>query len=285
MERPLILVTNDDGIDSLGLWANVEALLPLGDVLVVAPDRQWSCAARSMPPDTSAAVKQADRRVGQEIVRAIAIDASPAQAVLHAVLQLSPRRPDLVVSGTNYGYNAGAEASISGTVGAAAQASVMGIPGLAVSLEMDASQYLSGDQEADYSVAAAYAQSFGRLLLQSAMPGDVHVLSVNVPGDATLGTPWRLTRVSQHHYYVAIPGRPPQQAGQMTFVPLQSFGHIERDSDIWTVAVDHIVAVSPISCNPTSRVDLVGLDVMLRGELRMQESSVCQSAKMDQKRS
>jgi len=269
MERSLILVTNDDGIDSLGLWANVEALLPLGDVLVVAPDRQWSCAARSMPPDTSAVVTHADHRVGQQVVHAIAIDASPAQAVAHAVLQLSPRRPDLVVSGTNYGYNVGAEASISGTVGAAAQASVMGIPGLAVSLEMDASQYLSGDQEADYSVAAAHAQRFGRLLLQSSMPGDVHVLSVNVPTDATLATPWRVAPVSQHPYYVAIPGSPSPRSGRMTFAARRSFGHIERDSDIWTVAMDHMVAVSPISCNPTSRVDLVGLEALLRGEMRL----------------
>lgn len=63
MEQPLILVTNDDGIESRGLWAAVEAVLPLGEVLVVAPDRQWSGGGHSMPPDVTGRLTPASRRV------------------------------------------------------------------------------------------------------------------------------------------------------------------------------------------------------------------------------
>ncbi len=112
MEQPLILVTNDDGIESRGLWAAVEAVLPLGEVLVVAPDRQWSGGGRSMPPDVTGRLTPASRWVNGTYVTAYAVDASPALAVTHAVMELAPRPLSLVVSGINSGANLGIEVTI-----------------------------------------------------------------------------------------------------------------------------------------------------------------------------
>ena len=89
MEVPLILVTNDDGIDSVGLWAVAEALLPLGEVLVVAPDRQWSGGGRSMPRDVTGRIRPASREINGQRVEGFAVDASPALAVDHGVIELA----------------------------------------------------------------------------------------------------------------------------------------------------------------------------------------------------
>ena len=99
---PLILVTNDDGISSPGLVAAAEAMLPLAEVFVVAPDRQWSGAGRSMPDGPQGRVLPYDMWINEQPVAAYQVDGSPALVVLHALLELVPRQPDLVVSGINY---------------------------------------------------------------------------------------------------------------------------------------------------------------------------------------
>lgn len=213
MERPLILVTNDDGIDSAGLWAAVAAVLPLGEVLVVAPDRQWSGGGRSMPRDVTGRLQPACREVDDQLVSAYGVDASPALAVDHGVVELASRRPALVVSGINFGANLGIEVTISGTVGAALEASAFGIPAMAVSLEMDAAHHLTGDAGADYAACKACIRHFAAHLLTRRLPSDVDILNVNIPAAATVETPWRLTRLSRRRYFLPIPRTVPRAMG------------------------------------------------------------------------
>jgi 5'-nucleotidase len=266
MEQPLILVTNDDGIESDGLWALVEALAPLGEVLVVAPDRQWSGGGRSMPPYLTGRLLEATSRVNGADVTAYAVDASPALAVVHAVVELAPRRPDLVVSGVNYGANLGTEVTISGTVGAALEASAFGIPAIAVSQEMDAAYHLTGDEGWDYSAAKTITQQFAQQLLDNALPYDVHVLNINLPSDARPDTPWWLTRLSRLRYY--LPTAPDRSNGQGRpgYTTIARFDRAELDSDVWAVKVDRIVSVTPLSLDLTSRVDFGTLNSCLSGE-------------------
>jgi 5'-nucleotidase len=263
--QPLILVTNDDGIDSQGLWAAVEALLPLGEVLVIAPDRQWSGASRSMPPHVTGRRVQSMRQLAGRTLRAIALDATPALLVLHAVLELLPRKPDLLVSGINFGANLGLDVGISGTAGAALQAAALDIPALAISLEMAEEYHLSGNAGADCAVTALFARRFADRLLSGSLPGDVDVLNVNVPSDATSDTAWRLTRVSRRSYYVPAP-RPERSAadGRIPYRPLEDFRHVEPGSDLWALGVDRVVSVSPLSLDITSRVAMDDLDRHLR---------------------
>lgn len=254
MKESLILVTNDDGIDSKGLWAAVETLLPLGKVVVVAPDRQWSGGGRSMPPHVSGRVRSAAREIDGVRVMAYAVDASPALAVDHGVLELTHRRPDLVVSGINYGYNLGTEVTISGTVGAALEAGAFGIPALAVSLEMDAAYHLVGDETATYVAVQAFTRRFAQKLLSRSLPADVDALSLNVPSSATPHTPWRLTRLSRHRYYVPQPPDRPNGQGRPGYALIDDPHQTEIDSDIRAVVVDGVVSVTPLSLDLTSRV-------------------------------
>lgn len=269
LERPLILVTNDDGFESDGLWAAVEAVLPLGEVLVVAPDRQWSGAGRSMPPHVTGQLVQGILEIEGYKVTACAVDASPALAVVHGVIELAPRPPSLVVSGINSGANLGTEVTISGTVGAALEGGAFGIPALAVSLEMDAAYHLTGDEDADYSAAKAFTGLFARYLLANGLPYDVQALNVNVPADATPDTAWWLTRLSRRRYY--LPQRPDRAngRGRPGYVQTVTPQEAEYDSDVWALQVDRVVSVTPLSLDLTSRTDFGTLDACLRGRSAM----------------
>jgi 5'-nucleotidase len=259
MKPPLILVTNDDGISSQALWAAAEAVLPLGEVLVVAPDRQWSGGGRSVPPHVTGRILPATREINGQHVTAYAVDASPALAVIHGVLELAPRRPSLVVSGINLGSNLGIEVTISGTVGAALEASAFGIPALAVSLEMDPAYHFADDAPVDYSTAMSFTQLFADRLLTFAVPGDVDVLNVNIPSGTVPPTSWRLTRLSRCRYFVPVAPNRASGEGRPGYQLTEDAEQAELNSDVRAVKVDRVVSVTPLSLDLSSRV---GLDVL-----------------------
>jgi 5'-nucleotidase len=267
MEGPLILVTNDDGIESEGLWAAVAALLPLGEVCVVAPDRQWSGGGRSMPPHVSGGYHAVQRTVDGVEVRAYAIDASPALAVQHAVLEFVPRFPSLVVSGVNYGPNLATEVTISGTVGAALEAAAFGIPAVAVSLEMDPEHHLTGSKTADYSGAKAFTQRFAWHQLIYGRSHDIDVLNINLPANATPATAWRLTRLSRHRYFEPLAPDRANGVGRPGYRLIPDTSRIELDSDVWAVKLDRVVSVTPLSLDMTSRVQLEDTGFAMRSEV------------------
>jgi 5'-nucleotidase len=192
------------------------------------------------------------------------VDGSPALAVEHAVLELVPRPPALVVSGINSGANLGSEVTISGTVGAALEAAAFGIPALAVSLEMDPAFVLGGD-DADYAAAQAFTREMARRLLAAELPDDVHVLSVNVPHHATAETPWRVTHLSRCRYFWPVAPDRSNGSSRPGYRVLTDGRHCEESSDVYAVTVDSVVSVTPLSLDLTSRVGLGSLEGHLRG--------------------
>ncbi len=263
--RPLILLTNDDGIRSPGLWAAAEALSAVGYVTVAAPREQSTGMGRSMPTTSDGAIHQEQVSVGGKTWTVYAVGGTPAQAVQHAIFELTPRKPDLVVAGINYGENLTTGISVSGTVGAAMEGAVFGIPSLAVSQETDSSYFLSYSKEIDFGPAGYFTAYFARLLL--AWPGapDVHVLDVNVPLGATPQTPWRITRLSHRKYYVPIAPQRERldQPGTVGYKVSMPEG-VEEDSDVHALRLDRLVSVTPLSLDSTSRVDRADLTAQLR---------------------
>ncbi|MGD2165498.1 MAG: 5'/3'-nucleotidase SurE [Anaerolineae bacterium] len=255
-ERPLIVVTNDDGIDSDGLWAAAEAVLPLGEILVVAPDRQWSGGGRSMPRHVTGRIQPVFAELDGERVTAYAVDASPALAVDHAVIELAPRPAAIVVSGINYGANLGIEVTISGTVGAALEASAFGIPAMAVSLEMGPHYHLTGDDAADYAVSGAVIRQFAAYLLAHRLPRDVDILNINVPAVVGPQTAWRLTHLSRRRYFLPVPPDRANGEGRPGYRLIGEPAQAEPHSDIRAVMVDRMISVTPLSLDLTSRINL-----------------------------
>jgi 5'-nucleotidase len=199
-------------------------------------------------------------------VRACAVDATPALAVIHGVIELDPRCPDLVISGINFGANLGIEVTVSGTVGAALEGAAYGIPSMAVSLEMDPAFHLTGDDGADFTAAWAFTRRFAQSLLDTPLPYDVHALNINVPRQATTDTDWWLTRLLRRCYFQPLPADRANGEGRPGYRLLVDPGQAELDSDVYAVLVDRVVSVTPLSLDLTARVDLGALHACLRGE-------------------
>lgn len=272
-QRPLVLFTNDDGIQSPGLWAAVEALEDCADVLVVAPREQQSGMGRSLPVTSEGRIYEQSRRVNGKTITVYAVDGTPAQAVQHGVLELAPRLPALVVSGINYGENTGNGATISGTVGAALEGASLGIPALAMSLQTPKDLHLTY-ADVDFSAAAHFTRLFGTWLLQNRrLPDDVDALKVDVPAGARPDTLWRVTRLSRRRVY--WPTRPERIAlsdiGKLGYEYMADPSRAEPNSDVYAVLHEGVVAVTPLSLDITSRTDLFRLQQLFRGELRYGE--------------
>jgi 5'-nucleotidase len=255
-----ILLTNDDGIRSPGLWAAAEALSDLGFVTVAAPLNQWSGAGRSMPFHSEGRIYEELVTVGGKTWKVYAIDSTPAQVVQHGLVELLPAHPDLVVAGINYGENVGSGVTISGTIGAALEGASFGIPGLAVSLQTDSRFHLSHSTEVNFATAAYFTRKFARMLLDLPRPSDVDVLKVEVPESASPDTPWRFTRLSRTRYYLP---QKPQRANlhdKATISYLRTLEPelIEPDSDVRAL-IDGVVSVTPLSLDLTSRVELTAM--------------------------
>jgi 5'-nucleotidase len=196
-----------------------------------------------------------------------AIGGTPAQAVLHAVLEILPDRPALVVAGINYGENLGTGVTISGTVGAALEAAALGIPALAISLETGREFHFTHSTEIDFSAAGHFAAQFGRLLIEKRLPPDVHVLKVDVPSDATTATPWEITRLSRITYYEPIPPEREtwEQPGIVSYRVSGDPADDQIDSDVYALRVKRFVSVTPLSLDLTSRIEFKELDRLFRG--------------------
>ena len=267
LTKKQILLTNDDGVLSPGLWAAAQALEPLGDVLIVAPREQWSGAGRSLPAHSSGCIYEETITVNGQPGKAYAIEGTPAQAVLHGVLELLPRLPDLVVAGINYGENVGTGVTISGTIGAVLEGASMGIPGLAVSLQTDPQYHHSYSTEIDFVTAELFTRKFAQILLNVQRTPDVDVLKVEIPETATPATPWRMTRLSRTRYY--IPQKPQREKltdrGAVGYLRRPELDIFEPESDVQAM-LDQVISVTPLSLDLTSRVDLRELGRLLSEE-------------------
>ncbi len=158
-----ILLTNDDGIDSPGLEALAVALSDVGHVTVVAPDRERSAVSHGITLIEPVMYHQiAERR--------FAVQGTPADCVIAALMRIMPRPPALVVSGVNRGLNVGHDILYSGTVAAATEAAMQGIPAIAVSAYFD------------YKSAAEVSAQLASRVLSEGLPPDV-LLNVNHPRD------------------------------------------------------------------------------------------------------
>lgn len=261
MSRPLILITNDDGVKSPGLLAVARALRGLGDLMVAAPREQQSSSGRAFFWNKRPARKSI-LRIGRQQIPAFAVDASPAVTMRYALLLAVPRKPALVVSGINYGENLGSGLTISGTVGAALEAAAEGVPALAVSLETAKEFHMTHSAEINFAGAAFWTRWMAEKMLAGAMPENAPLVNINVPSDATRHTAWRVTRASHQAYFRSLV-HGGKFVGYDSFVDLET---LEHDSDIYAVRVARVVSVTPLTYDLTARVNLKTFAARLNGK-------------------
>jgi 5'-nucleotidase len=172
MEERLILVSNDDGIHAPGLEALIETVSPFGKVLVVAPSEGQSGMSHAITIKVPLRIHKV-RNEGESNVARYLCSGTPVDCVKLAISRLADRKPDLIVSGINHGGNSSASIVYSGTMAAAMEGSVNGIPSIGFSL-------LDISRDADFSVVKEIAREIIEKVLAEPLPDGV-CLNVNVP--------------------------------------------------------------------------------------------------------
>ncbi len=257
-KKPLILVTNDDGITSPGLRAAVEALFDLGEVLVIAPKHQQTGMGRSFPKNKDIGIIEIINKKlnNKKAYPFYSVTGSPAQAVAHGILEIARRKPDLCISGINYGENLGGTNFISGTLGAAMEAASYGVPSLAISIGAKShEQYSKPYSKDDWIVIAYFVRKFGMELLNNGLPHNVAVLNINIPSEASIETKIRTTSQSNQNYYTCTKPdiRDFSQSYKLPITVEIDYNSLETDSDIYAFCVDEVVSVTPIGRELTVR--------------------------------
>ncbi len=236
-----LLCTNDDGILAPGLQTLVQAAEQLGEVTVVAPDREQSATSHSLTLHHPVRpVRRGDRRWQ--------VDGTPTDCVMLAVEALMPERPDFVLSGVNHGQNMGEDVLYSGTVAAAMEGVMLGIPAVALS-------FAGGDLRADPSslggLAAMLADLLRHVLALPGIPTDT-LLNVNVPPlapDEIRGV--KLTRLGRRAYSNSLTPMQDPWGRQIYWIGGGSATwRGEADSDFQAVR-DGYISVTPLSLDLT----------------------------------
>src|SRR5258706_3916729 len=265
-DKPHILLTNDDGIRSPGLWAAAGELSKIGYVTVAAPREQSSGMGRSLPNTSDGIIIEEQMQVNGQQWNVYSVGGSPAQSVLHGGLEVVPNEPDMVVSGINYGENVGTGITISGTVGAAMEAASLGFPALAVSLETETQYHLSHSEDIHFSTAAYFTAFFARQLLEKKFPKEVDLLKVEVTAHATPETGWQVARLSRQRYYqpVAAERESWKVPGSITYKEKALLEQESEDTDVYILRVKKLVAVTPVNLDTTPRGGLNQMGKILR---------------------
>lgn len=161
----LILVTNDDGFFSKGIQILAEAMEELGEVYIVAPDRDRSAVSHAL-------TMHRPLRVDLIRERCYSVNGTPTDCVVVGVKKILSRDPDLIVSGINKGANLGEDVTYSGTVSAAIEGAILGVPSIAISLV--------GERPFKYETASNFALKIAKTVLEKGLPPDT-LLNVNIP--------------------------------------------------------------------------------------------------------
>ena len=228
-----ILVTNDDGIESKGLWALAKAMSRIGQVSVIAPDKERSGVGSSLSLHNAINISQVDSSIPE--VAAYAIDGTPGDCVMLGIGGTSQPKFDLVVSGINPGPNIGTDIHYSGTVMATLQSYYKKIPSIAVSLFPE-----KRDEELDFDLAAEVAEKLAYIIKNGKLKTDA-ILNVNVPNISREQIKGILITKTADTGYV----KPSRIRGDkvMNYTLEQDnlfFSHVVEGTDIWAIHAGYI---------------------------------------------
>ncbi len=239
-DRPQILVTNDDGINAPGIIALRAALLIVGDVTVVAPERPRSASGHAI---TLHKPLRADLHLLPGGGQGYATNGTPSDCVVLGVLALV-KRCDLVISGINHGANLGEDLTYSGTVSAAMEGAICGIPSFAISL-MDT-------ETPDFGPAAAFAARLARKLLTIKLPPDT-LLNVNVPavpGPEIKGV--AITRQGRRRYEGRVERRLDPRGRPYYWLGGESIEDVNGSGSDGEALQNNYISITPLHLNLTA---------------------------------
>jgi 5'-nucleotidase len=233
------MLANDDGIRSTGIRALAGGLGDLGDLVVVAPDRERSATSHAFTLDRPLRCEEIEPNW-------FMVDGTPADCVYLGLLKICPRKPDLVVSGINHGFNLGSDIFYSGTVAGAVEAALRDVPAIAMSLEWKRGIHKS---EEPFAAAANFAHALARAVLLEGLPPGT-LLNVNVPSEKS-PTAYRWTKLGKRLYRDQVDERADLRGRRYYWIggPAAGYGDVPG-SDCHAVR-DGIVSVTPLDLDLT----------------------------------
>ncbi len=239
-----ILLTNDDGIHSDGLTKLEEALREVGDVYVVAPASEMSGASHSLTLSRPLRIRKIDERHWS-------VDGTPTDCVTLALHKIIPREewPDICVSGINHGGNLGDDATYSGTVAGALEATILGVPGLAFSLV--------ARENFDFTEAARYALVAARKVIEEGLPEGT-LLNVNIQPGRIRGV--RVTRQGIKKARPIITEHIDPRGKAYYWIGEEYYGSAAEDGTDYAAVEAGYVSVTPMRSDMTNHSALVALD-------------------------
>lgn len=228
---PRILISNDDGIAAEGLRALAAAVGDLGEVWVVAPEREQSATSHSLS-------LRHPLRIRPVAERTFAVDGTPADSVYVAVNHLMKgARPDLVLAGINHGPNLADDVIYSGTVAAAMEGALLGVPSIAFSLVTR--------RHFEFAAAAQFARALVRAALGAERPSRM-LLNVNIPAYPPL-TGYQVTRLGRHSYGADVVEKEDPRGGKYYWIGGTEYAHVqEKGTDVTCVHDERQVSITPL---------------------------------------
>jgi 5'-nucleotidase len=246
----VIVITNDDGIHSVGIAAAADAVCNLGKVIIVAPSTQKSGVGRSLSLFEPIRVSKA--RVNNH--EAYAIGGTPTDAVLIAEYAILKRKPDLLISGINIGENVSTESVMtSGTVGAALEGASQKIPSIAVSVQARDIDIFEPRAEIEFTLAKTVLRTVSAHVLMNGMPKKVDVLNINIPmnkGEAN----YKTTKLARNVFDIRILERFDPRGYAYFWIDSDFLTNHDTDTDVYALK-QGFVSVTPISIDNTADVD------------------------------
>jgi 5'-nucleotidase len=245
-------VTNDDGVFSPGIVALADAVSRYAHVSVIAPEGQQSAAGMSL-------TFHRPLRVEKVLVHGRvchAVSGSPADSVMVGVNKLLPRRPDMVISGINIGENLTIQDILaSGTVAAAMEAALLGIPSVAFSMEVPGNrQFSHGQKNTRFDLPAKIAAEITQEVLTNGLPPGVNLLNVNFPWKTEMGTKVKLTSIEVRKYKDNILQRKDPRGRPYYWVWGWRLPTFKTGSDVYAVHKENTISISPLSLDLTPTV-------------------------------
>lgn len=241
--KPLILVTNDDGITSPGIAALVEVMKDLGEVVVVAPDKPQSGAGHAITLNSTLRIHKTKIH---SVPQQYSASGTPVDCVKMALGNILPRKPDLCVSGINHGSNISINVIYSGTMSAAIEGALEGIPSIGFSL-------LDDSINADFSAAKKICKNISQKILQHKLPKGV-CLNVNIPPlhlSEIKGI--KICRQAKANWVEKFDERKDPSGNPYYWLTgeFKNFEEGKTDTDVWAVR-NNFISVVPVQFDLTS---------------------------------
>jgi len=248
MKRPRILLTNDDGVNSIGLWAAYDAMSEFADVIVSAPAIQQSAAGRSM--SIFMPLRMIEVEIGGHLAHIV--EGKPTDSLILGLYALDSK-PDLVVSGINLGENLTAEsATTSGTIGAAMEAANQGVPAIAFSYEIED----DGDKftdprtfKIDFSDAKRVVKELVSLFLKTGFPEGADVINVNIPAGKIKG--YKTTTLGSQLFDTSVETRLDPRGKPYHWICGGQIRLNEEGTDVQAISEGY-VSVTPLTLDNTA---------------------------------